>query len=198
MKIAILMGSATPQRRLLAATQYLLRIAKAANQIDSRLIDLSEKPCSTDRPQRVNDAEIEVASSFASAHGVIIASPVYPGSIPAALESVLYSLPVSSLAGKPVGILAVGGTFIDFQIVDSHLRNVLPWFGGLVVPFSTYLTDTDTDWIGFQLTQAAQRKIKVLAEAVRTLAETQNFLVGADAAKNAKMITFSLRVGPEY
>ena len=183
MKIAILMGSATPHRRLLAATQYLLKISKAATRIDSQLINLSEYQCATGRPRRENYTLSEIASRLASAQAVIIGSPVYPGSIPIALENVLYNLPVSSLAGKPAGILAVGGTFDDFQIVDSHLRSVLPWFDSLVVPFSVYLNETD--FTDLELTQTARRKLKTLASAVHTLAETQGFLDSASSASSA-------------
>ena len=48
-----------------------------------------------------------------------------------------------SLRGKPTGIVAVGASPHHFLGVESHLRDVLAWFGALVAPTSVYLTGSD-------------------------------------------------------
>lgn len=81
-------------------------------------------------PDQYNDDTAAIIESVRAAKGVIVASPVYRGSFTGALKNVLDHLPVESLAGKPVGIVAMGATQHHYLGVDWHLRDVLAWFGG--------------------------------------------------------------------
>jgi FMN reductase len=94
----------------------------------------------------------------------VIASPVYRGSFTGALKNLLDHLPVEALAGKPVGIIAMGATQHHFLGVDWHLRDVLAWFGALVVPTSAYLASAD--FVDGQLSEGAKQNLTALADAV--------------------------------
>jgi len=71
---------------------------------------------------------------------------------------------IGALAGKPVGIVAMGATQHHFLGVDWHLRDVLAWFGALVVPTSVYLASSD--FVDGQLTEGAKQDLSALADAV--------------------------------
>ena len=104
-----------------------------------------------------------------AAEGVVFASPVYRGSFTGALKNLLDHLPIESLAGKPVGIIAMGATQHHFLGVDWHLRDVLAWFGAMVVPTSAYLVSAD--FVDGELTESAKQDLKDLADAVIKLKE---------------------------
>ena len=72
-----------------------------------------------------------------------------------ALKNLLDLVPVETLTGKPVGIVAMGATQHHYLGVDHHLRDVMAWFGALVAPTSVYLTSADFIDGGLNETSAA-------------------------------------------
>jgi FMN reductase len=172
-KLLAIVGSVTPPGRLLYATQWLLDTARASRrELDVELVNLADKKIAfaDGRPaEQLSDDTAAIIASVRAADGVVIASPVYRGSFTGALKNLLDHLPIEALAGKPVGIIAMGATQHHFLGVDWHLRDVLAWFGALVVPSSAYLASTD--FVDGQLIENAKQDLKDLANAVIRLKE---------------------------
>jgi len=172
-KLVAILGSVTPPGRLLSATRRLLDDAKASHgDLEVELTNLADKRIAfaDGRPaEQLGDDTASVLASVRAADGVVIASPVYRGSFTGALKNLLDHLPVEALAGKPVGIIAMGATHHHFLGVDWHLRDVLAWFGALVVPTSVYLASND--FVDGQLGDSARQDLKALADAVIKLTE---------------------------
>ncbi len=172
-RLLAIVGSVTPPGRLLNATRWLLDSASASRKdLEVELISLADKQVAFADgrpPEQYNDDTAAIIESVRAADGVIIASPVYRGSFTGALKNLLDHLPIESLAAKPVGIVALGPTQPHFLGVDWHLRDVLAWFGALVVPTSVYLVSAD--FVNGQLTDGAKQDLKDLADAVIKLKE---------------------------
>lgn len=172
-RLIAIVGSVTPPGRLLNATRWLLDNARASREnVEIELINLADKKIAFADgrpPQQYNDDTAGIVASVHAADGVIVASPVYRGSFTGALKNLLDHLPLESLAGKPVGIVAMGATQHHFLGVDWHLRDVLAWFGALVVPTSVYLASTD--FVDGQLVESARQDLKDLADAIIKLKE---------------------------
>src|SRR6185369_4811522 len=77
------------------------------------------------------------------AEAVVLATPVYRASLTGALKNALDLLPVEALRGKPVGIVAMGATLHHYLGAESHLRDVLAWFGAVTLPTSVYLSSAE-------------------------------------------------------
>lgn len=171
MKLLAIVGSVTPPGRLLNATRWLLDSTLAAHEeLDTELINLADKRIAFAdgrSPEQYQDDTAGVVHSVQAADGVIIASPVYRGSITGSLKNLLDHLPVESLAAKPVGIVAMGATPHHFLGVDWHLRDILAWFGAMIVPTSVYLASSD--FVLGELSEAARQDLRELADAVITL-----------------------------
>jgi FMN reductase len=172
-KLLAIVGSVTPPGRLLSATRWLLDSASASRKnLEVELINLADKKVAFADgrpPEQYKDDTAAIIKSVRTADGVIIASPVYRGSFTGALKNLLDHLPVEALAGKPVGIVAMGATLHHYLGVDWHLRDVLTWFGALVVPTSVYLASPD--FVDGQLNESAKQDLKDLADAVIKLKE---------------------------
>ncbi|MBV8361875.1 MAG: NAD(P)H-dependent oxidoreductase, partial [Deltaproteobacteria bacterium] len=172
MRLLAILGSVTPPGRLLTATGWLLDSALAAHGgLDAELINLADKRIAFADgrpPEQYQDDTAALIHSVQASDGVIITSPVYRGSITGALKNLLDHLPVESLAAKPVGIVAMGATHHHFLGVDWHLRDILAWFGAIVVPTSVYLTSAD--FAAGELSESARQDLKQLADAVISLA----------------------------
>ena len=167
-RLIAIVGSVTPPGRLLNATRWMLDNARASREdVEIELINLADKKIAFADgrpPEQYNDDTAGIVASVGAANGVIIASPVYRGSFTGALKNLLDHLPLESLAGKPVGIVAIGATQHHFLGVDWHLRDVLAWFGALVAPTSVYLASTD--FVDGQLVESAQQDLEDLADAI--------------------------------
>jgi NAD(P)H-dependent FMN reductase len=151
----------------------VLDSARSSRQdIEIELINLADKKVAfaDGRPsEQYNDDTAAIVASVRAADGVIIASPVYRGSFTGALKNLLDHLPLESLAGKPVGIIAMGATQHHFLGVDWHLRDVLAWFGALLVPTSVYLASSD--FLDGQPGESAKQDLRELADAIIKLKE---------------------------
>jgi FMN reductase len=146
-KLTAILGSVTPPGRLLKAlTVALQEPGPPLEVVDSTVINLAEcRVAFADGrpPEQYADDTASIVARVHDADVVIFASPVYRGSFTGALKNVLDHLPLEALAGKPVGIVAMGATSHHYLGVDWHLRDVLAWFGALVVPSSVYLSSSD-------------------------------------------------------
>jgi FMN reductase len=172
-RLIAIVGSVTPPGRLLTATRWILDSARSSRQdMEIELINLADKKVAFADgrpPEQYNDDTAAIVASVRAADGVIIASPVYRGSFTGALKNLLDHLPLESLAGKPVGIVAMGATQHHFLGVDWHLRDVLAWFGALVAPTSVYLAAGD--FVDGQPGENAKQDLKDLADAIIKLKE---------------------------
>jgi FMN reductase len=145
--LLMLIGAATPPGRLAAAitaTADMPRQKPADIEIDvMNLADTAIEVCDGRPLEGYDDATRQAVGRIAAAAAVLIAAPVYRASFPGVLKNLLDIAPVETLQGKPVGIVAMGGSAHHYLAVDVHLRQVLGWFGALVAPTGVYLTGAD-------------------------------------------------------
>ena len=159
-RLLMLIGAATPPGRLAASIAAAAdAVRRNSPDIEIDIMNLADTPIDTcdGRPLDGYGSETRRAVDRISAPGaVLIAAPVYRASFPGALKNLLDITPVEALKGKPVGIVAMGGSTHHYLAVDTQLRQVLGWFGALVAPTAVYLTGTD--FHDGQLTSETARK----------------------------------------
>ncbi len=172
-KLVAILGSVTPPGRLLTATRWMLDAARdETNDLETHLINLADcRVAFADGrpPEQYGDDTASVVQRVRDADCAIVASPVYRGSFTGALKNLLDHLPIESLMGKPVGIVAMGATAHHYLGVDWHLRDVLAWFGAVVLPTSVYITSAD--FVEGQPGQSAKQDLTSLAQAVLKMHE---------------------------
>jgi FMN reductase len=143
----MLVGAATPPGRLAAAIAAAAEAVRGgAGDLKVDVMNLAETAIDTcdGRPLEKYGVETrEAVDRIATAAAVLIAAPVYRASFPGVLKNLLDIVPVGALQGKPVGIVAMGGSAHHYLAVDTQLRQVLSWFGALVAPTGVYLTGAD-------------------------------------------------------
>jgi FMN reductase len=145
--LAAVLGSVTPPGRLRRA------LAEALDRVDpgqarTELFDLGELSVAfaDGRPAAdLGDNTATVVDAIASADAVVLATPIYRGTLTGALKNLLDHVPVQALRDTPVAIVAMGATDHHYLGADRHLRDILSWFGALVVPTGVYLTSRDFD-----------------------------------------------------
>ena len=169
-KVLMIVGAATPPGRLAAAVAFAAGAAKGAS-VD--ILNLAETPveiCDGRPLEKYNTATRDAVGRIVGASAVLIAAPVYRATYPGVLKNLLDIAPVEALRGKPVGIVAMGGSPHHFLGVDWQLREVLTWFGALVAPTAVYITGGD--FKDGQLTSESARKdLSALVETLIMLSQ---------------------------
>ncbi|MGH7985354.1 MAG: NADPH-dependent FMN reductase [Candidatus Binataceae bacterium] len=142
-----ILGSVTPPGRSLRALEYAMRMARERESgLEARTLNLADyRIAFADgrAPEQYGDDTASVVGAIAQAEAVILASPVYRGSVSGVLKNLLDHLPVEALRDKPCGIIAIGATQHHYLGVEWHLRDILSWFGALTAPNAVYLSSTD-------------------------------------------------------
>ena len=171
MNLTAIVGSVTPPGRLLSATKWLIDDARESRtDLNTQLINLGDKRVAFADgrpPEQYNDDTASIIRSVVDADAVVLATPVYRGSYTGALKNLLDHLPIEALGSKPVAIVAMGATNHHFLGADWHLRDVLAWFGALVLPTSVYLSSAD--FVDGQLSDGAKQDLRALASAAIAL-----------------------------
>ena len=171
-RLLMVVGAATPPGRLAAAIAVAVEAVRGNTEdINVDVMNLAETPIDAcdGRPLDRYGAETRQAvDRIAAAAAVLIAAPVYRASFPGVLKNLLDIVPVEALQGKPVGIVAMGGSAHHYLAVDTQLRQVLGWFGALVAPTGVYLTAADFH-DGALTSESARKDLLALAETLLTL-----------------------------
>jgi FMN reductase len=170
--LLMIVGAATPPGRLAAAIATAAEAARAhAGDIVPDILNLAETPvdiCDGRPLDAYGEATRQAVARIASAAAVLIGAPVYRASFPGVLKNLLDIAPVEALQGKPVGIVAMGGSPHHYLAVDTQLRQVLAWFGALLAPTSVYLTGGDFR-DGQLASETARKDMAALTDTLVTL-----------------------------
>ena len=143
--IAALLGSVTPPGRLTSAVVGALHRAETRG-LQAVLFDLGAMSIgfADGRPlDQLTDDSPRLVNGIMAANTVILATPVYRGTLTGALKNALDLLPIEALQGKPVGIIAMGATLHHYLGAESHIRDILAWFGAFTLPTGVYLSSAD-------------------------------------------------------
>jgi FMN reductase len=189
--LRVLLGSTTPPGRLHRAVEGAIdRAAERGTSAD--LLDLGTVQVGFADGTPPDDLEDDTAATIAaleSAKGLILATPIYRGSLTGSLKNLLDLTPVPVLQGKVVGLVAMGASDHHYLGAERHLRDVLAFFGAVVMPVAVYLNGGDfTDGVPGERAEAALDQLfATTAEVSAALARTAaGFEPGPLAAKAIK------------
>ncbi len=131
--LVVVLGSATPPGRLSRAVEEAVDRAAVRPGIGSvTLLDLAAVRIGpAGAAPREGDDTAAVVGALAAADAVILATPVYRGSMTGVLKNLLDHVPVEALRDTPVGLVAMGAGDHHYLGAERHLRDVLAFFGAV-------------------------------------------------------------------
>jgi FMN reductase len=176
--VRVILGSTTPPGRMHRAIDGAIERA-AARGTSADLIDLGTLDLGFANGTPRADLDDDTAATIAaieSARAVIFATPIYRGSLSGSLKNLIDLTPVPALQAKVVGIVAMGASDHHFLGAERHLRDVLTFFGAVVMPVAVYLNGTD-----FTAGVPGERAETVLDQLFTGVAATAAALGGVDA-----------------
>jgi FMN reductase len=143
--LRVVLGSTTPPGRLHRALGGAIERA-AEHGASAELLDLGTVTvgfADGTPPEDLADDTAATIAALESASALILATPVYRGSLTGSLKNLLDLTPVPVLQGKVVGLVAMGASDHHFLGAERHLRDVLAFFGAVVMPVAVYLNNGD-------------------------------------------------------
>jgi FMN reductase len=143
LELLAILGSATPPGRLHRAVADALARVEADGSVSPRLIDLAKAaiaPADGRPPDQLADDTEWIVDAIAAAPVVLLATPVYRGSLTGTLKNLLDHVPVDALRDTVVPIVSMGASNHHLLGAERHLRDLLAFFGAIVAPTASYLT----------------------------------------------------------
>ena len=139
-------GSRAPSQRTLALLHLACDVAQSlvpgleTSVLDLRTTDVAM--CDGRAPDQYDAATQQALAAVASADVYVVGSPVYRGSYTGALKNLFDLIPAmpgnEPLRGKPVGLIATGGSDHHFLVLEHQFRPLMGFFGMLTAPTGVY------------------------------------------------------------
>jgi NAD(P)H-dependent FMN reductase len=176
--LRVLLGSTTPPGRLHRAVEGAIERA-GDRGVEADLFDLGAQKIGFADGTPAADLSDDTATAIAaveSAGALVVATPIYRGSMTGSLKNLFDLMPVPALQGKVVGIVAMGASDHHYLGAERHLRDVLAFFGAIPMPVAVYLNGGD-----FEDGVPSERAATLLDQLFAATGETAAALAGTAA-----------------
>jgi len=100
---------------------------------------------------------------------LIIGTPMYRASYTATIKNMFDLIPNDALRGKPVGVIATGGSDHHFLAIEHQLKPIIGFFHGIAIPGAVYANNSHFDEAGDLADQGIIDRLKQLSGAVVNL-----------------------------
>lgn len=141
MKLLGISGTIVGSKTSVVVSKVLEEINKLDPTVETELLDLKQVQvqfCDGRDPSTYTDDTKKVIDAVTSADLLIIGTPVFQGSITGVLKNLFDLLPVDVLRHKIVGLVATGGTYQHYLIIENQLKPIMGYFRAFVAPGYVY------------------------------------------------------------
>lgn len=145
MKLVGLSGSPTERSKTLIAVEKAVEYAaETYPSISTEVLNIRDYDvqfCDGRDPSQYEGDSRTVIDKIVEADGLIIGTPMYRASYTGMLKNVFDLIPNDALHGKPVGLIATGGSDHHFLAIEHELKPVIGFFQGVALPGAVYAKD---------------------------------------------------------
>jgi FMN reductase len=180
--IAVSGSTALPSRTLALAESLLAELSQRI-RIRSRAIHLGDvaRDIGGVLYRHELPAPVErVLADIEAADLLMVASPVYRGSLPGHLKHLFDLIGQDALIDKPVLLAATGGSGRHALVIDHQLRPLFSFFQALTLPIGVYASTRDFHE-GRVRDEALKLRIKLAADRAANLLLSQRPVLSAAA-----------------
>lgn len=165
-------GSPSSPSKTALAVGVALRRAAQHDGVTTELLDLRERDLvfSDGRdPAGYTGDTRAVIDRVLAADAYVVGTPMYRGGYTGRLKNLFDLLPNDALAGKPVGLVATGGTDHHFLALEHELKPLVGFFRAWAVPGAVYASNAHFS-AGELVDDGVRDRLGELADAVVTFA----------------------------
>lgn len=145
MKLLGISGSpSTPSKTLLAVEAVVGKARASYPDTDVSVINLRDRDVILSDGRDPADYEGDtraVIDEVIAADALVVGTPMYRGGYTGRLKNLFDVLPNDALEGKPVGLVATGGSDHHFLAIEHELKPLVGFFRAYAVPGAVYAHD---------------------------------------------------------
>ncbi|MDQ0218650.1 NADPH-dependent oxidoreductase [Peribacillus cavernae] len=145
-KVLGISGSLTPRSKTIIIVEEVLKRATMQDpSIQAEMLDLREYDmqfCNGRKAVDYNEDTQKIIQKVLEADCFVIGTPVYQGSLSGALKNLIDLVPLEAFRKKVVGLIATGGTYQHFLVIENQLKPIFGYFRSYVAPSYVYSHDS--------------------------------------------------------
>jgi FMN reductase len=137
------LSASSKTRRLL---QHVIELISGSRPVSAEIIDVATHGPELGglRSREQSSPVLEAAfRAFESADLLLVASPTYKGSYGGLFKHFIDFIDYRSLVGRPVGLLATGGSDRHALVVEHQLRPLFAFFVAHTLPTAVFVSERD-------------------------------------------------------
>ncbi len=169
MKLIGLSGSPTERSKtLLAIEKAVEHVNDAHPSVETEIVNVRDydvRFCDGRDPAKYEGDTRKVIDKIVEADALIVGTPMYRATYTGILKNVFDLIPNDAIHGKPVGIVATGGSDHHFLAIEHELKPLIGFFQGLALPGGVYAKNEDYE-NGTLVSEGVIRSLQQLADAV--------------------------------
>ena len=173
------------QKTLVAIKKALDFAYQYDDSIDIELLSIGELDvqfCDGRDPAKYEGDSKMVIEKIIEADALIFGTPMYRGTYTGLLKNVFDLIPNDALRGKPVGLIATGGSDHHYLALEHELKPLLGFFLAHAMPGNVYANNAHYE-NGDLVSEDIIERLKELAESIvnftKILPKDRGSLVGA-------------------
>lgn len=144
MKLLGISGTIIGSKTAFAVKQVLKSINDTHSEIETELLDLKDYDvqfCDGRNPDDYTGDTKAVIDKVTEADFFVIGTPIFQSSIPGPLKNLFDLVPTSAFYNKVMGLIATGGTYHHYLVVENQLKPIAGYFRAYVAPSYVYVQD---------------------------------------------------------
>ena len=186
MKILGISGGPLQSSKTLLAVNTALEYSHAYDSsIETEVINISQfdvQFCDARDPATYEGDSKKIIQKIIDADAYIIGTPIYRGTYTGILKNIFDLIPNDAMTGKPVGLIATGGSDHHYLALEHELKPILGFFLAFVLPGVVYANNEDYSK-GVIGSEEFLAKLKQLGESLvnfyNMLPEDRSSIIGA-------------------
>lgn len=146
MKIVGLSGSQIGSKTRVAMNAAMKSLSENHPEAETELIDLADYKMDFSDGRNYLDYEGDtgyVTKTLMEADAIIIGTPIFQASIPAALKNIFDLLPVNAFRDKVVSMLVTAGSAKHYMVADTQLKPILAYMKAQMVQTFVFIQEED-------------------------------------------------------
>lgn len=146
MKIIGLSGSPIGSKTRIAIDAAIGAMAEKYPEVETAIIDLADYKMEFSDGRNYLDYEGDtgfVVKTLMEADAIVIGTPIFQASIPAALKNIFDLLPVNGFRDKVVSILVTAGSGKHYLVAETQLKPILAYMKAQIVQTFVFIEEED-------------------------------------------------------
>ncbi len=172
------------QQTIIAIEKALDFAYQYDNSISVEALNVSEydiQYCDGRDPTKYEGDTKLIIDKIVNADALFIGTPMYRGSYTGMLKNLFDIIPNDALLGKPVGLIATGGSDHHYLALEQELRPLLSFFYAFVVPGCVYANNqhySERDLVSKEILDRLNQLAKSVVNLAKILPSDKTDIIG--------------------